>query len=190
MLDHLLHLDYWLFTQINSTMASAWGDIFFPWITDLHKNPYFKFIVIPLVAFLFIKKFKREGVSLFLILLLALGASDFAGGKIKHIPKRERPFNNAQLHVVQRSEAGSYSFYSNHASNMFTLATYTSSFLPQLAIPIFTIASLVAYSRVYDGVHYPSDVFAGLMMGCLWGLLFSRLAKKLLLHLKSRKTTP
>lgn len=187
MLAYLLNLDYWVFTQINSVLTFPLGDLFFPWISDLQKNFYFKIIFVPLVALLFIRKFKREGVTIFLLLLLAVGVSDFVGGRIKHWPQRERPDQNTAVQVVKRSEAGGYSFYSNHASNMFTFATFTSQFIPQLKIPLYLTATSVAYSRVYNGVHYPSDSLAGSLIGFIWGVIFSRLTKKLLFYLRNRK---
>lgn len=189
MLDFLLNADYWIFNQINNVFTLSALDTFFFWATDLHKTIYFKIIIVPLVAFLFIKKYKREGVTLFLILLLSLGINDFLGGKIKRFIERERPENNPSISVTKRSEAGSYSFYSNHAANMFAFATYTTHFIPQAKIPVYAFASIVAYSRVYNGVHYPSDIFAGGIVGYLWGLFFSGLAQKLLIFLKNRKQT-
>lgn len=187
MLDFLINIDYWIFNQINSVWTYSALDTFFLWITDLHKTIYFKVIIVPLVLFLFIRRFKREGVSVFLFLILCLSTSDFVGGKFKYLPERTRPFDNASISTIKRSDAGSFSFYSNHASNMFALATYTSHFIPTLKIPLYTVASLVAYSRVYNGVHYPSDVFAGSIVGYLWGLLFSNWASKLLTYLRNRK---
>jgi undecaprenyl-diphosphatase len=70
---------------------------------------------------------------------------------------------------------------------MFTFATYTSSFFPVARVPLFILAATVSYSRIYDGVHYPSDVFAGGFMGILWGLLFSKIAKRLMRKLKYKK---
>ena len=61
---------------------------------------------------------------------------------------------------------------------MFTFATYTTVFFPVAAVPCYALAIIVAYSRVYNGVHYPSDVMAGAFMGIIWGLAFSALAKR------------
>ncbi|MEK6627627.1 MAG: phosphatase PAP2 family protein [Bdellovibrionota bacterium] len=187
MLDFLTQLDHLILYQINSAFTHSILDVFFLGITDLHKTLSFKVITIPLFAFLFIKKYKREGVSLFLILFLALGVNDFIGGKVKKVVSRPRPEFNSDIKINKRSDAGSYSFYSNHSANMFTFATYTSQFIPQLKIPLNVVASLVAYSRVYNGVHYPSDIFTGSIIGYAWGLLFSNLAKKLLSIIKKRK---
>lgn len=187
MLEFLLQLDYKIFELINFDFSSSWGDVFFVWITDLHKTPYFKFIAVPIVLAAFLYKFKRIGITYFIFLFLALGLSDFLGAKVKHAFVRERPFQNSEISVVQRSNAGHYSFYSNHASNMFAFATYTSCFIPALKIPLFAIAGAVAVSRVYNGVHYPSDVLFGALMGILIGLLISKLAARIVQKVSERQ---
>jgi len=187
MLKFIIDLDYLILNQINTVFTCSALDVFFFWITDLHKTAYFGIIAIPLIAFLFIKKYKREGIVLFLMLVLTLGISDFVGAKVKTAVSRNRPEFNTEIKINQRSDAGHYSFYSNHASNMFAFATYTSQLLPQIKVPLYAVATLVAYSRVYNGVHYPSDVLAGGLMGSVWGLFSAALAKRLLSFIKNRK---
>lgn len=187
MFEFLLQLDYRLFQVINFDLSTSWGDIFFPWITDLHKTKYFGFIVVPLFLFIFVKKFKRIGITYFLFLILALSVSDFVGAKVKNGFERPRPSDNAELSVVQRTTAGHFSFYSNHTSNMFTFAAYTGSFIPQLKAPLLIIATAVGYSRVYNGVHYPSDVLFGAIAGLIWGPLFAFFSRKLNEYLQKRK---
>lgn len=189
MQEYLLKLDYWLFDLLNQKGAFDYGNQFFPWVTDLHHTIYFKVIVVPLVLFLFITSYKKKGLFLFVFLLLAIGVSDFSGSVIKNQVLRLRPFENAEIVATQKSAAGSKSFYSNHASSMFTFATYTAQFLPYAKIPLFIVAGCVAYSRIYNGVHYPSDVLVGSLMGLFWGYLFSILAKKILQRFKKSKET-
>lgn len=189
MQEYLLKLDYWLFDLLNQKGSFPYGDQFFPWVTDLHKNIYFKILVIPLILFLFLKFYKNKGLILFLFLLIALSTSDFSGSIVKNQFVRQRPFENSEIVATQKSPAGSKSFYSNHSSNMFTLATYTSQFVPPARIPIFAIAFCVGYSRIYNGVHYPSDVLAGALMGILWGILYSKIAKRILQHLEKAKVS-
>jgi undecaprenyl-diphosphatase len=190
MLEFILKLDYWLFSQINYVFTHPLADIFFVWITDLHKTSNFKFVAIPLVFFFYFKKYKRQGITYFIFLILALSVSDFVGGKVKHLFERPRPVNNADVSVQQRTSAGSYAFYSNHTSNMFTFASYTSIFFPVMKVPLFALAAAVAYSRVYNGVHYPSDVIAGAIIGLLWASIFIYLVKKVIDWNVARKVEP
>ena len=161
-----MNLDLWLFKIINQNFSNSFFDWFFPAITDLHKNIFFAIpALIVLFAFL-IYKFKKLAPFYFLFFVLAVSASDFTGGKVKKVFSRPRPFQNIEVKAVQRSPATkNTSFYSNHASNNFTFATLASFVFPQTKILFIVIASLVSYSRVYNGVHYPSDILAGALAG-------------------------
>ncbi|AGH96547.1 phosphatase PAP2 family protein [Pseudobdellovibrio exovorus] len=189
MFEFLINTDHNLFTTINSAFTHPWADAFFFWVTDLHKTIYFKILIVPFVVFLFIRKFKLKGLLLFFVLILALGLNDFIGGRVKHVVERERPFSTSGVEAIQRSRAGGYSFPSNHSSNMFTFAAYTSYFIPQAKVPLYLIAASVGYSRVYNGVHFPSDVICGSIFGWLWGNLFARLSQRILQALQNRKKT-
>ena len=57
------------------------------------------------------------------------------------------------------------SFPSGHAMSSFACATVLARLAPRLAIPAYTLAALIALSRVYVGVHYPLDIVAGAVLG-------------------------
>lgn len=89
---------------------------------------------------------------------------------IKIIVKRPRPFRtlNKVYLTDTNSIAGSYSFPSGHSSSSFTIATSLALRYPDkpvLIIGCYTYATLVALGRIYWGVHYPSDVLAGMLIG-------------------------
>jgi len=180
--DYLLKIDYSLLHLINTQLASAWGNSFFPNITDLHKILAFQLIAYPLLLLTYYLKYKKKGVALFFGLVFTLTLNDaFGGNVVKKYFQRPRPFQNQEIEVLQRSPAGGYSFYSNHAANMTAFATYTTLTLPALAYFSIPAAILVSYSRIYNGVHYPSDVFCGALVGLFFGWLISQLARKYLL---------
>jgi undecaprenyl-diphosphatase len=65
------------------------------------------------------------------------------------------------------------SFISGHAATNMILANCTAAFFPSLAVPFYTWAFFIGYSRIYNGLHYPSDIFLGWFFGALvsWGVL-------------------
>jgi len=85
---------------------------------------------------------------------------------IKQVVKRPRPFVQ-NIHIVPVYRAGSYSFPSGHTSSTFTTATALSIAYPKWYViaPSFLWAGTVSYSRMYLGVHYPTDVAAGMVLG-------------------------
>jgi membrane-associated phospholipid phosphatase len=84
----------------------------------------------------------------------------------KRIIQRERPFNTYSF-ITKKSEGGGYSMPSGHTSAAFNTATALSLLYPKWYViaPSFVWASLVGYSRMYQGVHYPSDVVVGALVG-------------------------
>ena len=165
-----------MFAWINGVMVHPWLDAFFPAITDLHRTPLFGWILSLFILLFLWKGLRWRSFVVLIGAFLCLGAADgFSTQALKKSFERPRPFETIGLHVTQRSKAGHFSFPSNHATNTFAIATYLSYFSPGLGLLLYPIAALVAYSRVYNGVHFPSDVLAGIIIGLIFGLVFSRL---------------
>lgn len=156
-----------------------------------------KWFWIPLyVIFLYFlyKNFNKK--SLFYILLfIALGitASDQIANIFKFGFERLRPCHDPSLEGLLREVkcGGKFGFYSAHSSNSFFVATYLTMLLgkkiKQLPYFLFVWAAIVAYSRVYLGMHFPGDIIIGAIMGILLALFFGILAKKVIR--KSEVTT-
>ncbi|WII70569.1 phosphatase PAP2 family protein [Bdellovibrio sp. 22V] len=190
MLDFILSLDKSLFILVNSQWTAPWADQFFPFITDLHKTPFFKAIIVPLVLGLFVwRRGLKKGLLIFFFCILSVLISDGIGNwAFKKTVERPRPANTANLTVQVRAPFGGYSFVSNHATNMFSFAGYTSAMFPPAAVPLYTLATLVAYSRVYNGVHFPTDVICGGLLGLIVGVFFARLCQRLIRKMESEGT--
>ena len=84
----------------------------------------------------------------------------------KRIVKRTRPFEEYPF-IEKRDVGGGYSFPSGHTSAAFTTATSISLYYPKwyVIVPAYLWAGRVGYARMYQGVHYPSDVLAGAFVG-------------------------
>lgn len=191
MLDFIVNLDKRLFILINSQWTAPWADTFFPNITDLYKAPSFKFIVLPLMIGLFTwRRGLKKGLTIFLFCLLSVLISDGIGNyAFKKQVQRPRPAQTEGLAVQVRAPFGGYSFVSNHATNMFSFAAFTAAIFPVVAIPLYAIAVLIGYSRIYCGVHFPLDVICGGLLGAMIGLIFAQLCHKVLARINTKKVT-
>lgn len=99
---------------------------------------------------------------------------------IKYAINRERPFDKYPASIDKASDAGSPSFPSGHTSAAFSTATSLSIAYPKwyVIVPAYAWASSVGYSRMHLGVHYPSDVFAGAVIGAGTAYLTHYINKK------------
>lgn len=189
-MDFLYELDKSLLFLINRQWTNSWLDAFFPAITDMHKSPWFFWVVIPLILGAFVWKYRKYGLMLFFGLLLALGSSDLVGNHVfKKNVARARPGDALHELVIVRAPYGGYSFTSNHAANMFCLAKYVAEFFPQSRVVMYSAAALISYSRIYNGVHYPSDVLGGGILGWIMGWIYSILGKELFNRLRRKRAT-
>ncbi|MDP4184915.1 MAG: phosphatase PAP2 family protein [Bacteroidota bacterium] len=97
---------------------------------------------------------------------------------LKYSINRERPFDKYS-YILKKSDGGGPSFPSGHTSGAFATATSLSMAYPKwyIIVPSFAWAGTVAYSRMYLGVHYPSDVLGGMITGAGSAYLSNKLNK-------------
>ncbi len=105
--------------------------------------------------------------------VVALAAVGAVSQLLKHLIGRPRPrLAHADEFVLSPSLAsGLDSFPSGHAINTFGAAAVVAWFVPALRVPVYVVAGLVGLSRVVRGSHFPTDVFAGAVLGVLIGSL-------------------
>lgn len=107
------------------------------------------------------------------MLAIAL-TSSIVNGPLKFLWRRERPeFLESRPSLVTMPK--SFSFPSGHSASAFAFATGVTAEWPAAGLPVTAAAAAVTYSRVHNGVHYPSDVIVGGGLGVAAGLVAGRL---------------
>lgn len=173
MLEKIKNWDEELFLYLNGQHLD-WLDPFMELMTG-------KLIWLPLYAFflfLIIKHFKKESIWVLAGVGLAILIADQStSGFMKPFYERLRPCHDPRWDGVMFNYGGCggmYGFASSHAANSFALATYLTLIFHHKIKGfgwLFLWAVLVAYTRIYVGVHYPMDIFIGALMGLLSGWL-------------------
>ncbi len=95
---------------------------------------------------------------------------------IKHLFRRPRPFQTCATVIRRIEPPDRWSFPSGHTASGFLMAKLAAACFPGVAIPAFAWASLIGISRIYHGVHYPTDVGAGALLGLTVGASVLRMA--------------
>jgi undecaprenyl-diphosphatase len=98
---------------------------------------------------------------------------------IKPYFRRRRPFITIIQAIVIGKKPGSWSFPSGHAAGAFAGAWLLNQRSPKWSLPRYMTASMVAFSRIYLGDHYPGDVVSGSLLGMLFAMSFRALTRRL-----------
>ncbi len=179
MLDQLLQYDTDLFVYLNNLGTTSW-DGFWLFVTE-------KYASIPLylvLLFLVFKKFHWKGTLLVLVLVaLMITATDQLANLFKYVLfQRPRPCRVPELqdHIrIVATSCGRFGYFSAHAASSMATAVFVGLLLrakyKYLAFILLFWAALIAYSRVYLGVHYPLDILTGMVFGGSIGFGFYRL---------------
>jgi len=164
---HLAGQEPWDTLMYYATKSWVWTPLFIGWGYFLHRTHG--------------KKFIRWVV----FTLLVVGLTDFICSQgLKPWVRRLRPSHEPSvrpyLHLVRGYAGGPYGFPSNHAANSAAMALAISLALRQGLIILIAIswAALHSYTRLYLGVHYPSDILAGWGIGITFTLLAYLAAKR------------
>ena len=182
MIEEILKLDSKLFLYLNNLGTSKF-DIFWISLSKIEAN-------ILMYLFLFLLFFYNQKIRpkliyifyFFFVIALMITITDQGANIFKDSFQRLRPCYNESiidsLRLVKENCGGKYGFFSAHASNSFSLAIFFGLLFKNriryMIILTIVYASLISYSRIYLGVHFPIDIIVGSSFGIFVGFIIYR----------------
>ena len=190
MLEIIQEIDTQIFLKINSLNSPFFDTIMSAISGQILWIPYFLAII-----FLFFKKnSKKIAIIGILFLIIAVGLSDYSSvHAFKEVFKRLRPCHNQAIadtvHLIKNHCGGQYGFVSSHSANFFSISMFSSLFIKnkKFSYIAFLFAIIVAYSRIYLGVHYLTDVIGGAILGISISFIIYKIYNFLFLKDKTKQ---
>lgn len=159
---NLTSFDVLVFRSFNSISGQFYLDIAFIAVTQLGTT--IAWLIFTVLASIF---FKGKRVKVALMLGLALIGSELLEAGLKPVYQRERPFVSLQGVILPAGISTGFSFPSGHALRSFAGSLVLLRFRKSIGYTLLGVSVLVAFSRVYLGLHYPSDVVASFLLAYL-----------------------
>ncbi len=168
----ILDLDTDLFLYLNSFHTDFWDTVM---LMITRKETWIPLYAI--IIYYFIKNYREKSILILLFLAVTILISDQLSVLIKETVQRLRPVYNPEIenmvHNVLR-KGGKHGFVSSHATNTFAIFVFTSRIFKNKSYKFLMLiwALLLCYSRIYSGVHYPTDLIFGALLGWFigWGM--------------------
>ncbi len=179
MIDQLIEYDIDLFLFLNNLGTPTWDSL---WLLITNKLTF-----VPLYAVLLFVIYKKLGLKTLLLLVFVIAVmitfTDQITNLFKYIlvkrprPCREEDLQNGMRFIAER--CGRYGFFSGHSSNSMAAAIFggllLKKYYKKLIFVLMIWSLIVAYSRIYVGVHYPLDIICGMAFGAMVGFIFYKL---------------
>lgn len=183
MIDFFYSIDLGIFYFFNHFLSTSFLDKFFSIITSVN-NWYIAYII--LLGISWVKGGTKGKIAVIGVILLIIVSDQTGYRLLKEFFARPRPCNALSDVLTPLGCTGSYSFPSNHALNNFAAAIFFYRLFPNLKWVLFITATLISISRVYLGLHYPSDIVGGAIIGSFFGYLFAMMALRTETFIKNK----
>ena len=190
MIENLIEVDEQLFLYLNNLGTEPWDNL---WLLITNKLFFGSILGVLLLSLVYKKMGWKALIVIVIITALLITFTDQVTNLFKRGFERSRPCRTEGVMEHMRfiaTRCGKYGFFSGHASNSMAVAFFGGLLLrpyyKNLIYILIAISLVVAYSRIYIGVHYPLDIFCGALFGASSGFLFSRFTDYILqrYHLK------
>ena len=169
-MEVIFSIDYGILRWIAENLVTEPLTVLMRFITALGNNGII-WILIALLC-LIRPSTRKCGFSLLIALLFSLFINNIL---LKSLVARARPFLQYPELIPLISPPGGYSFPSGHSSSSFAAAAAYFFGRKKGGIPLLVLAALIAFSRLYVCVHFPTDVLCGSVVGILLGFAASRI---------------
>lgn len=181
MLSQLNQWELGILDWIRSTLQTPFLDVLVPAFTMLGNGGWI-WIVISILLMCF-PKHRRAGITLAVGLICQLVVCNLF---LKNLIARDRPCWLAEGVELLIENPTDFSFPSGHTMVSFIAATILAMYNRKWGYVAFPVAALMGFTRLYLYVHFPTDVFAGAVLGILAGIAVTVLMKKLFAFLERR----
>lgn len=173
-LQSIRNLDGEILLQIQQHLRSDLLTPFMKIITFLGNGGWFW--ILCAVILLVVPRTRKTGYAAVISLIFGAIITNLL---LKNIVARPRPFTEIQGLVPLITKPTDFSFPSGHTTASFAVALVMLWMLPgKYGIPAVVLAALIAFSRLYLGVHYPTDVLAGFLVALMGSILSVWIVKK------------